>query len=77
MKGWQHFVKMGAMEKGPVCQRRLQQTTRFDQERTYFALCVLISNSLSLLGQSRPRLDFWAKIQFFGVLNQQNHGNQP
>ena len=24
-----------------------------------------------------PRLDHWARIQFCGVLNQQNYGNQP
>ena len=37
---------------------------------------------LTILGQSRPmagkpRLDRWARIQFCGVLNQQNDGNQP
>ena len=26
---------------------------------------------------AKPRLDCWARIQFFGVLNQQNYGNQP
>ena len=26
---------------------------------------------------TRPRLDRWARMQVCGVLNQQNHGNQP
>ena len=29
------------------------------------------------LGQSWPRLDRWARIQFCGVLNQQDYENQP
>ena len=29
------------------------------------------------LRSARPRLDRWARIQFCGVLNQQNYGNQP
>ena len=29
------------------------------------------------LRPARPRLVHWARIQFCGVLNQQNHGNQP
>ena len=29
------------------------------------------------LRPARPRLDRWARIQFCGVRNQQNHGNQP
>ena len=29
------------------------------------------------LRPARPRLDCWARIQFCGVFNQKNHGNQP
>ena len=41
------------------------------------ALAICDDEAKAGLWPARPRLDRWARIQFCGVLNQQNHGNEP